>query len=103
MSKKGDPMKMMPGETPYTPEQERKLNSMLSDACAATDVIDEDELERHTDKMISDKISRLPREKCVELLTDICIQCYDHETVEVLREAVQVNVNEGNIHRDVLP
>lgn len=95
-------MKMMPGQTPYSPEQETKLDHILSDACAAQEMINEDELERHADKMISDKISRLPREKCVELLTDICIQCYDHETVEVLREAVQVNVNDGNIHRDRL-
>jgi hypothetical protein len=93
-------MKMMPGQTPYTPEQEIKLNHMLKDACAAQEEFGEDELEQHAAKQLSDKISRLPREKCVELLTDICIQCYDHETVDVLREAVEVNVNEGNIHRD---
>jgi hypothetical protein len=42
-------------------------------------------------------ISRLPRERCVELLTNAGIQCYDADSIETLREAVRVNVEDGTI------
>jgi hypothetical protein len=43
--------------------------------------------------------SRLPREACVELLHAVCIQTYDHESIDILREAVEVNVLDGTIDR----
>lgn len=46
---------------------------------------------------IRHKVSRLSREECVRALTDVSIQCYDHETVEVLREAVYINCIDGTI------
>lgn len=42
-------------------------------------------------------VSVLTREECVEILTMIGIQCYDHEPIEVLREAVDVNMKDGTI------
>lgn len=42
-------------------------------------------------------ISRLSREECAQLLEGVGIQCYDHEPIEVLREAVEVNVKDGTI------
>lgn len=47
-------------------------------------------------------VSRLSREKCVLLLESISIQCYDHESVEVLREAVEVNLKDGTLDPDLL-
>jgi hypothetical protein len=47
-------------------------------------------------------IYHLSREACVRLLENVSIQCYEHETVEVLREAVRVNVGDGTIGRDAL-
>lgn len=41
--------------------------------------------------------SNLSREECVQLLEGAGIQCYDHEPIEVLREAVEVNVKDGTI------
>lgn len=41
-------MKMMPGQAPYTPEQEARLQEMLADACEAEELFDLDELERTT-------------------------------------------------------
>ena len=43
-----------------------------------------------------DKISRLPRERCVELLEGASIECGD-DPVEVLRAAVLVNVTDGTL------
>lgn len=42
-------------------------------------------------------MSLLSRDECIELLQGIGIQCYDHETVEVLREAVKVNMLDGSL------
>ncbi len=42
-------------------------------------------------------IEDLDREQLVELLEEACIQCYDHETDEVLREALKVSVLDGTI------
>ena len=39
----------------------------------------------------------LSREEVVEYLEDVAIQCYDHESIEVLREALRVNVADGTI------
>lgn len=47
-------------------------------------------------------ISRLSREACVRLLENVSIACYDHETVEVLREAIRVNVEDGTIGRNAV-
>lgn len=92
-------MKMMPGQTPYTNEQESRINMMLMDACAATEEFDEDELERHADQLrMMEKVSKISRERCVELLKAVCIQCYDDETVEILRVAVIENVLDGTIN-----
>ncbi len=49
------------------------------------------------------KVKRLSRKKCEELLTSVGIQCYDHESVEVLREAVFVNVMDDTIDFNSLP
>jgi hypothetical protein len=46
---------------------------------------------------IRHKVSRLPREECVRVLTDVSIQCYDHESLETLREAVYINCIDGTI------
>jgi ribosome-binding factor A len=43
------------------------------------------------------QIMSLSREGCVELLEHVGIQCYDSETVDMLREAVRVNVADGTI------
>ena len=43
------------------------------------------------------QISRLPRDGCVRLLEAAGIQCYDSESIEVLREAVAANVEDGTI------
>jgi hypothetical protein len=45
----------------------------------------------------------LDRETCVELLEAVSIQCYDHEDVDTLREAVKVNVEDGTIDKGDLP
>ena len=47
-------------------------------------------------------ISNLSRDACVELLESVGIQCYDSEPIEVLREAVEVNVADGTISREAL-
>lgn len=49
-----------------------------------------------------DGITTLAREACVSLLEGVSIACYDHETVDVLREAVRVNVADGTISRGAL-
>lgn len=48
----------------------------------------------HVDR---DAIDALTRERCVELLMSVSIQCYDHETVETLREAIYQNVLDGTL------
>jgi len=45
----------------------------------------------------------LDRAQCVELLENVSIQCYDSESVEELREAVEANVDDGTISPDDLP
>lgn len=42
-------------------------------------------------------IEELPRNVLVRLLTDACIQCYDSESDDVLRQAVRVNYTDGTI------
>ena len=39
------PEKMLPGQTPYTPEQREELDELLSGAADAAEEFDEDELE----------------------------------------------------------
>ena len=48
------------------------------------------------------KIRSLDRATCVKLLEGAGIQCYDHENVELLREAVLANVDDGTIPREAL-
>jgi len=45
-------------------------------------------------------INKLTREQCVEILEGAGIQTYDHETLEVLHEAVRVNVEDETIDGD---
>lgn len=42
-------------------------------------------------------VKELPKERCIELLTAAGIQCYDHETDDVLREAVRANLEDETI------
>jgi len=49
------------------------------------------------DSSVLDVISTFPRELCIELLESIGIQCYIDEPIEVLREAVAVNVEDGTL------
>jgi hypothetical protein len=46
---------------------------------------------------LTDVISRLPREAVVRLLENASIQCYDSESNDVLRDALQVEYTAGNI------
>lgn len=45
----------------------------------------------------------LTREKCVELLEAVSIECREEETVEVLREAVIANIEDDTIEPDEVP
>jgi hypothetical protein len=47
-------------------------------------------------------ITTMTRETCVALLEEVSIACHDHEPVDVLREAVMVNVADGTISRAAL-
>ena len=44
-----------------------------------------------------DIASQLTREQCVELLDGAGIECREDEGVEVLREAVQANIEDGTL------
>ena len=48
-------------------------------------------------------IDALTRKQLVEVLEGISIACYDHESDEVLREAVRVNVDDGTLDPENLP
>jgi hypothetical protein len=54
-------MKMMPGQEPYTQDQLEYLNELMRGACAAEEVEDLDELERHSMKidMVKNKAAAL--------------------------------------------
>lgn len=45
-------------------------------------------------------VSKMDRERVVELLEGISIACYDDESTEELREALIENVKDGNLDRD---
>lgn len=49
-----------------------------------------------------DALNQLTREECVQLLEENGFQCHDTETVEVLREAIRVNVADNTIDDDRL-
>jgi ERCC4-related helicase len=53
-------------------------------------------------KRAKELVRSLPRERCVALLESISIACYEHETVEELREAVLSNVADGDLNADSL-
>lgn len=43
------------------------------------------------------KINWLDRAQIVALLEGVSIQCYDHETIEELKEALVANIEDGTI------
>jgi hypothetical protein len=45
----------------------------------------------------------LTRDECVALLSRYGFQCYDHETLEELQEAVRANIEDGTIDLSELP
>lgn len=46
----------------------------------------------------NEKIDRMDRAEIVKLLEEVaCIQCYDHESDDELREALRANVDDGTI------
>jgi hypothetical protein len=47
--------------------------------------------------MIRRAVQELSREQCVRLLENVSIQCFDDESVDMLREAVDANINDGTI------
>ena len=71
-----------------------------------TEAIDSGELDGHPAgklmKAASFDYSKLSRERCVELLEGISIQCYDHEDAAELREAVQQNCLDRNLDIDLI-
>lgn len=54
------------------------------------------------DLSIPQIIERLSRASLVTVLENVCIQCYDSESTEVLREAVRVNVDDGTISGEAI-
>lgn len=89
----------MPGQKPYTLEEAATRDNLFRDAMDAEELFDLDELERHAAKELAAKIAVLPRERCVEILTSVSIQCYDSEPTEVLREAIASNIDDGTLSR----
>lgn len=61
-----------------------------------------EEDEAHLRSIECPTINQLSRDRCVELLGEYCIDCNDDETVDVLREAIAVNVADGTIEKDDL-
>jgi len=52
---------------------------------------------------LEDVVNGMRRSRIVRVLKDEgCIQCYDHESVEVVAEALIVNVKDGTIDASVL-
>lgn len=50
-------------------------------------------MEMSIDRMVLE----MDRDALVAALEGVCIRCYDHESDEVLREAVRVNIEDGTI------
>lgn len=48
------------------------------------------------------KISRLSRERVISLLENVSIACGENESLETLREALAVNVEDGTISPETL-
>lgn len=44
----------------------------------------------------------MDREQIVDLLKGISIQCYDHESDQVLREAIIQNIDDGTLEESVV-
>ena len=74
------------------------LNTLVSDFDGDT-IQDAYQSEMDKDGYFNDLdiTAKLSREQCVDLLEGAGIQCYDTETVEELREAVQSNIEDGTI------
>jgi hypothetical protein len=75
-----EPMpKMMPGHEPYTREEYARITAMVGSAAEATEVFDEDELERHADEQCSrstiDPDAQCPEHGCARWRCDA-----DHPT-----------------------
>ncbi len=52
---------------------------------------------------LDEELAFLKRERMIELLESAGIQSYDHESDDVLREAVKINIMDGTIDRNELP
>jgi len=62
-----------------------------------------DNLYRETEREnLKFQIQEMSREDVIALLESVDIQCYDHESDEVLKEALKVNVLDGTIERSAL-
>lgn len=48
------------------------------------------------------RVFLLSRERVIKLLENVSIQCYDHETDNILKEALFVNIQNGTIDEDLL-
>jgi len=47
--------------------------------------------------MIRREVQELSREQCVRMLGNVGIECFDDESVDMLREAVNVHIDDGTI------
>lgn len=55
------------------------------------------------DEETKELIEEMERHQIVKLLEEVaCIQCYEHEETDELREALRVNVEDGTIHPEML-
>lgn len=57
---------------------------------------------KHVPQRVWTAINLLTRQRVTELLENIGVACYDDELMEDLREALAVNVVEGNIDEALL-
>ena len=89
---------------PGVVEALREDGSLTSEAISKAEEnwADAHDLDVAAIEVIEQVIPNLSREACVKLLADVSIQTFDNEAIEVLREAVEVNVIDGTImHGDV--
>ena len=74
-----------------------ELEDFLEEQADEENGVGEDEDE---ESEVRRRASTLSREACVQLLENVSIACFDHESDAVLREAVAVNVLDGTIDID---
>lgn len=104
---------VVPADSPE--EADERVNRMRDYAvlCAFTRPVDEFiEFAKHLADGTSEQdeaylrsvecptLDKLTRDQCVELLEGYGIECQDDEPVDVLREAIAVNVADGTIDKD---